>query len=265
MCCQPWATALPHQRTEASSPIPMRRANPVMAILPGCEEKRRTIRCASFGAETIRQSLAASSCEPLFKKRARLGAFHPASHRIHYAAPHGSITFIETKPIGKMQFTPHRSDLDTGVAQFEKSLLENDAQDFVAQKFHCALFGEGRWQSIARLQRQQFPFNRNAGKFEQVERAVDRIDGEKPRRCAGVLHAVQEIWNICVGDAPQPAAAHPPIKRGNPRAGKCPHGLFLSHVGLQSADGAVAYSNGSPFPPNGSKSKGPQRWPATPG
>ena len=46
-CCQPCAAANPLPRAEVRNPIPMSRANPVISILPGREEKRRTIKCVS--------------------------------------------------------------------------------------------------------------------------------------------------------------------------------------------------------------------------
>jgi len=46
------------------------------------------------GAETIQQRPVASSCEPMFEKRARFGAFHAAPNRIHHATAHGSIAFV---------------------------------------------------------------------------------------------------------------------------------------------------------------------------
>jgi hypothetical protein len=50
-------------------------------------------------AETIRRRRVESSCEPLFEKRARFGAFHPASHGIHHAATDRSIALMEAQPI----------------------------------------------------------------------------------------------------------------------------------------------------------------------
>src|ERR1700687_2234088 len=47
-CCQPCPTAIPQPRAETSRPIPMRRANPIISILPGREEKRRTIACVFY-------------------------------------------------------------------------------------------------------------------------------------------------------------------------------------------------------------------------
>jgi hypothetical protein len=88
----------------------------------------------------------------LFKKRARFGAFHPAPHRIHHAAADRSMALMKTKPIRQMQFTAHRSDLEMSVTNLEKSLLEDDAQDFIAQKFRCTFFSQSRLQAVADVQ-----------------------------------------------------------------------------------------------------------------
>src|SRR5437762_4867558 len=83
----------------------------------------------------IRTRPVVSSCEPLFEKRRRFCAFDSASNRIHHATTHRSVTLVETKPIRQMQLAAHGSDFKTSVANLEKPLLENDAQDFVAQQF----------------------------------------------------------------------------------------------------------------------------------
>src|SRR6266446_2022511 len=150
-CCQPCATASPHPTMEASTPIPMRRTYPVMSILPGCEKRIDRSGVKPTCAETIRGRPAVLSREPLFKKRARFGAFHPASHGIHHAATDRSIALMEAQPIREMQLTAHRSNLETSVVNLEKALLENDTQDFVAEKFRCTLLGQSRPQPVAAI------------------------------------------------------------------------------------------------------------------
>src|SRR6266851_5307646 len=163
-----------------------------------------------------------------------------------------------------MQLEAHRSDLEASVTKLEKSLLENDPQNFITQKLRRTLFGQGRLQPVAAIQCQQFAFNWDARKFEQVERSIHGVDRKKPRWCPRIFDAVQEIRNVRIRDSPQRPAAHPPIERGNACAGKCAHSLFLSHVRLQSADHVYAHRN-SFGAPTGSKSKVPRPWPATEG
>src|SRR5437588_12489030 len=140
-CCQPCAAANPLPRVEARNPIPMSRANPVISILPGREEKRRTIKCVSYLRRNDPVPPAVSSCEPLFEKRRRLCTFDSASHGIQHAAAHRPAATIKTKPIGKIHFARLPRDLQPGLAKLEESLLENDAQHLLAQDFLGAFRG----------------------------------------------------------------------------------------------------------------------------
>src|SRR6266404_4280847 len=110
---------------------------------------------------------------------------------------------METKPIRQVQRAARWSDFETGITNLEKTLLENDAQDLVAQEFRCTLLGQRGLQSVAAIQCQQLAFCRDSRKLEQVERSIHGIDGKKPRRRARVFHAVQIIRNVGVRDSPQ--------------------------------------------------------------
>src|SRR5882762_2367017 len=100
------------------------------------------------------------------------------------------MALVEAQPIRQMQLTVHRSDLEMSVTNLEKSLLEDDAQDLIPQKFCRTPLGQSRPQPVAAIPREQLPFLRNSWKLEQVERSIHGVDGEEPRWCARVFHAV---------------------------------------------------------------------------
>src|SRR5260370_16420723 len=95
-----------------------------------------------------------------------------------------------------MQLEAHRSDLEASVTKLEKSLLENDAQNFITQKLRRTLFGQGRLQPLAAIQCQQFAFNWDARKFEQFERSSPRVDPTKPTCGPPLFHPVHALPNV---------------------------------------------------------------------
>src|SRR5690242_4416711 len=117
----------------------------------------------------------------MFKKRACFGAFHAASNGVHHATADGARPFMETKPVGEMQFAGHRGDFKTPAAKLEKSLLEHDAQNLVSQEFRRALWRQGCLQPVAVFQSKQFTFHWDSRKFKQVERTIHGVNSEKPR------------------------------------------------------------------------------------
>src|ERR1700674_1419168 len=243
-CCQPCATAIPHPRAEASSPIPMRRANPVMSILPGSEEKRRTIRCISCCAETIRRRTAVSGREPLFEKRRRLCTFDSAPHRIQHAAAHRSAAAVKAEPIGKIHFARLPHDIEAGLAKLEASLLENDTQHFFSQNSLGTFRGERRHHPVAAINGNEFALFGNSWKFKKVERAIHRIEREEPRvgRSAElVTDAIKPEGHVSVRDLLQRADAQAPVQRRKALRGESPDGFLLRDVGFQRSNGTRAH------------------------
>src|SRR5260370_41075695 len=110
---------------------------------------------------------------------------------------------METKPIRQMQLEAHWSDLDTSVAKLEKPLLENDPQNFIAQKLRRTLFGQSGLQPAAAIPCQQFAFNCDSRKFEQVERSIPGVARKNPRWRARICHAAHEIRTVAIRDSPQ--------------------------------------------------------------
>src|SRR6266436_2406729 len=143
-CCQPCAAANPLPRAEARNPIPMRRANPVMSILPGSEEKRRTIRCiSSFRNDSV-------------------------PHRIQHAAAHRSGAAVKAQPIGKIHFARLAHDIEPSLAKLEESLLKNYAQHLFAQNYLGTFRGERRRHPVAAIHVNEFALFGNSWKFKKV-------------------------------------------------------------------------------------------------
>ena len=76
-CCQPCATTAPPLRAQASRPIPMCRATPVISTLPGMRKKRRTIKGVSYPCSyDAARRQAASHCSK------NADAFAPSMRRL---------------------------------------------------------------------------------------------------------------------------------------------------------------------------------------
>jgi len=192
-----------------------------------------------WGAAVMRPNVQQSGGEPLLEKLGRFGAFDAAADGVHDAATENAIA-VEGEPIGNVQFSGLRNDLEVEVAHFEKSLLKNGAQDFFAKQILRALEFQGRLEAVSRLDGDELVACGNVREDEEVEGTVDGVHGEETgvRGFAHVVfHAVKGIRNIGFSDAPQRATAHAPIKGGKPGGGKCAQGFLLGDVGLESEDG----------------------------
>src|SRR6266849_4867124 len=225
-CCQPCAAANPLPRAEARNPIPMRRANPVMSILPGSEEKRRTIRCIS----SFRNDPAPHR---RFTRRATVRKT-PTPLRLRFgAAPHRSGAAVKAQPIRKIHFAQLAHDIEPGLAKLEESLLKNYAQHLFAQNYLGTFRGERRRHPVAAIHRNELALFGNSWKLKKVERAIHGIEGEQPRvgRSAEfVTDAIKPKGHVSVRDLLQRSDAHAPVQRRKARRGESPHGFLLGDV-----------------------------------
>jgi hypothetical protein len=80
-------------------------------------------------------------------------------------------------------------DREIGFAQFEKTLLEDYAEDFLAKEFLRCLIAQAGRQSVSRFDLKEFFATRWGGEFEEVEGALDGVDGEE----AGLVFAGERV------------------------------------------------------------------------
>jgi hypothetical protein len=73
---------------------------------------------------------AESRGEPFLEKGGGFGTLDTPPHGVQYAAPYGSLFFVKTQPVRKVQFHRLADDGESPPAQLEKALLKNQAQNF---------------------------------------------------------------------------------------------------------------------------------------
>src|SRR6266403_2901726 len=258
-CCQPWATTAPPLRAQASRPIPMCRATPVISTLPGMRKKRRTIKRVSYPCSYD----AASSGEPLFEKCRCLCAFDAAPDGIQHAASRRFSAAVKTEPIRQIDFAVLTGDVKAGLPKLEKALLKNDAQHFFAQQFDGAIFAERRRQPVAGIGRQELAIVRDSREFEKVERAIYHVKSEQARAGGSaelVANAVKPEWHIGRGDLSQWAATHTPDERRNAGRGEGAHRFLLGDVRFQRSNGRRSHDGFPAARFSGSRSTSRPPW-----
>jgi hypothetical protein len=180
---------------------------------------------------------AESRGEPFFEKGARFCALHPPPHGVHHAAAYGSPFFVKTQPVGKVQFHRLANDGEALPAQFEKALLKNHAQNFPPNQFPCARFCQRRPQKISRLNGKEFLWTWQPRKFQEIERAIDRIQckpASLQRPAQFIACLVKPARHIGIGNASEGPVAHLPELTSESMRRKCLYRIVSRGVRFQT-------------------------------
>jgi hypothetical protein len=121
------------------------------------------------------------------------------------------------------------------VAQFEKSLLEDYAEHFFSQKFSRSVVGQIHRQSISGFDVRKLILFWWSREFEQIERAVDGVDGEEARLVFAakiVVDAIETEGHVDLGDALERAEAESAEQCGGAEGGEFLEGGGLGDGGL---------------------------------
>src|SRR6266436_299857 len=161
-----------------------------------------------------------------------------------------------------MQLERFRRYFQFQITYLEKALLKNDAQDILAKRALGVTPCDRRRDTISRVNADKIACSGHTWKCEEIQSTVNGIDCEKARVRSPthtVLHAIEPIGDISLGNSLQRAATHSPIESREPRTGKRAQGFVLSDVWLQSLN--VSCTHGIPFAAraSGSKSTGQRR------
>ena len=103
-----------------------------------------------------------------------------------------------------MQVEREAFDREICVAQFEEALLEDYAEDFFAQEIFGFSVTQFYGQSVFCFDLHEFVLFGDGGEFEEIEGALDGIDGEEAGLVlAGeiVVDAVEVEGDVDLGDA----------------------------------------------------------------
>src|SRR5215510_1000531 len=112
-----------------------------------------------------------------------------------------------------MNFAGQQLNFERCIAQFEKPLLKNHAQDLIAQDLFGARVVQLSSRAISRLQFYEFMVLGQASKLEKVERTIHSVHSEYPLKFSAmrrVPHAVQPKRNVGVPNSLKRASPQTP-------------------------------------------------------
>src|SRR5262249_21208005 len=104
--------------------------------------------------------------EPLFEEGGGFGAFEAAANRVHNTATNSPTAAVEAEPVRHVDDAGLARDFDLTSTEFEKTLLEDEAQDFFTNGLLSFRFRESWFKEVASLNDLHEVTEERVGKLE---------------------------------------------------------------------------------------------------